>query len=517
MSLADELLADLYDDADITEFAEVKDEPVENEDQMETGDDVNAEMLLASGKRKSVRSVARLADSEKMKDIVTRMDEFLENPRERDTLFGPVEHDPEYQLIVAANNLTADIDNETDIINKFCRDNYSKRFPELDSLVPNAWEYIQTVQALGNELIPSKIDEMEFLPPATRMVLSVTASTTQGEKLDAEELGCISEACQMNVDLMDVKFKIFQYVESRMSFIAPNTSIIVGASTAAKLMGIAGGLTVLSKMPSCNILLLGSQKKTLSGFSTASAQVLPHTGFIYHSDIVQSIPPYLRRKAARQVAGKVTLCARIDAFHNKIDGEAGRNFLEEIEKKFDKWQEPAALKDVKALPRPDDEIRPKRGGRRVRKMKEKFAVTEMRRQANRVRFGEIGEDIMQSSIGFGVGSLGRDGMSGKVRNPAVDKKTQVSISKRLQRNLANMSTFGGKSTVRSQVSGTSSSVAFTPLQGIEIVNPKAAEKRVAEANGKYFSNESNFFNVNKKKKEKKEKKSNVPTAEDVAS
>lgn len=34
--------------------------------------------------------------------------------------------------------------------------------------------------------------------------------------------------------------------------------VIVGASTAAKIMGIAGGLTNLSKMPSCNILLLGT-------------------------------------------------------------------------------------------------------------------------------------------------------------------------------------------------------------------------------------------------------------------
>lgn len=53
--------------------------------------------------------------------------------------------------------------------------------------------------------------------------------------------------------------------------------------------GVAGGLTNLSKMPACNIMLLGAQRKTLSGFSSTS--VLPHTGYIYHSDIVQSLPP----------------------------------------------------------------------------------------------------------------------------------------------------------------------------------------------------------------------------------
>lgn len=36
-----------------------------------------------------------------------------------------------------------------DIIHKFIRDKYSKRFPELESLVPNALDYIRTVKASG--------------------------------------------------------------------------------------------------------------------------------------------------------------------------------------------------------------------------------------------------------------------------------------------------------------------------------------------------------------------------------
>lgn len=64
---------------------------------------------------------------------------------------------------------------------------------------------------------------------------------------------------------------------------------ILGASTAAKILGVAGGLSKLSKMPACNVLPLGQQKKTLAGFSQAAA--LPHTGFIYFSQIVQDTTP----------------------------------------------------------------------------------------------------------------------------------------------------------------------------------------------------------------------------------
>lgn len=49
-----------------------------------------------------------------------------------------------------------------------------------------------------------------------------------------------------------------------------------------------------------------------------------------------------------------------------------------------------------------------------------------------------------------------------------------------QQRLQKGQVFGGKSSVRGSVSGMASSVAFTPLQGLEIVNPMAAEKKVPE-------------------------------------
>src|SRR6266567_1469269 len=47
--------------------------------------------------------------------------------------------------------------------------------------------------------------------------------------------------------------QIFMYVSSRMNVLAPNLSAIVGTTTAAKLLGVAGGLAALAKMPSCNV------------------------------------------------------------------------------------------------------------------------------------------------------------------------------------------------------------------------------------------------------------------------
>lgn len=55
--------------------------------------------------------------------------------------------------------------------------------------------------------------------------------------LTEEELSEVKEACNMAIDLNACKLRIYEFVESRMTFIAPNLSVIIGASTAAKLMG----------------------------------------------------------------------------------------------------------------------------------------------------------------------------------------------------------------------------------------------------------------------------------------
>lgn len=110
--------------------------------------------------------------------------------------------------------------------------------------------------------------------------------------------------------------------------------------------------------------------------------------------------------------------------------------------------------------------------------------------------GQIDEDAYQDDLGYSRGTIGKAG-TGRIRLPQVDEKTKVRISKTLQKNLQKQQVYGGSTTVRKQISGTASSVAFTPLQGLEIVNPQAAEKST-DTNAKYFSNTSGFLSVGKR-------------------
>lgn len=113
-----------------------------------------------------------------------------------------------------------------------------------------------------------------------------------------------------------------------------------------------------------------------------------------------------------------------------------------------------------------------------------------------MNFGEIEEDAYQDDLGYTRGQLGKGG-AGRIRKITVDEKTRVRLSKTLQKEVQRQSTLGGQTTVRRQVAGTASSVAFTPLQGLEIVNPQAAENSNQARANKYFSNVLGFKNVHK--------------------
>jgi U4/U6 small nuclear ribonucleoprotein PRP31 len=69
---------------------------------------------------------------------------------------------------------------------------------------------------------------------------------------------------------------------------------------------------------------------------------------------------------------------------------------------IEKWQEPDKAKIKKALPKPDEVKKSRRGGKRVRRFKEKFAMTDVRKEQNKMSFAgesyEYGDSAMVSAL-----------------------------------------------------------------------------------------------------------------------
>ena len=417
--------------------------------------------------------------------------------------------DATYRLLVACNALAVDIDADIEASAAFARHHYAPKFPELASLVVHPVDYARVVARLGNAPDPAGVDLEGILPQATVMVVVVTASTTAGVPLSEEGAARVRDACDLVLRLDAARASIGSLVQREMGRVAPNLSAAVGPGVAAQLMGLAGGLGPLSRLPASTIHVLGqaSTAAALAGRSSVAAG--RRQGFVHGSHLVQACPPALRSKAAKLVGSKAALLARVDAYGSDPAGATGEAMRAAMAAKIEKWQEPPPAKTKAVLPAPDAAAKKRRGGRRARKEKERYGLTDMRAAANRAAFGVPEEEVYADDDVVGLGTLGGGGTgSGRLR---VAARTQgVRLSAKQQKKYARRLGPGGggggpgSSGLATAASGLASSLAFTPVQGIELGDPAAiAAAAVAErergiggaASSSYFAEAGGFRSV----------------------
>ena len=140
--------------------------------------------------------------------------------------------------------------------------------------------------------------------------------------------------------------------------------------------------------------------------------------------------------------------------------------------------------------RPDLTTKKRRGGKRIRRLKERFEETELMKQANKRAFsketGEYGDDAMGLTLGMLDTKEG-----GNLRIASEKRKMRQANTKASRKRAIQMSS--------GATNGLASSMVFTPVQGLELVNPDAQRDRVREANQKWFSQNAGFQSALPKK------------------
>ncbi|MFC7324205.1 NOP5/NOP56 family protein [Halorubrum rutilum] len=94
--------------------------------------------------------------------------------------------------------------------------------------------------------------------------------------------------------------------------VAPNLAEMAGPELAARLIALAGGLEPLAKKPSGTVQVLGAEDALFAHLSGRAPS--PKHGIIYTHDYVRNTRPEDRGSAARALAGKLTLAARVDHY-----------------------------------------------------------------------------------------------------------------------------------------------------------------------------------------------------------
>ena len=403
MSLADSFLADLED--------------------IEGGEPVKAEEVLEEDVPAYSSNVLT---NPQFEDFMYR----IGTERMEETGIGSVmvRSSEDFVLISKANNFLPLIDAEVYSIYKFVAERFSKRFPELEQIVLMPIDYIRVVGRLQCSPEIASAD-LSFLPTNLVVAITVTASTSSGiTRLTASDSSAINSRITAGIKLGECKKNIVEFLCAKMPRFAPNLNALIGSQLAAQLIAAAGGIESLATMPSQNIEAVGAHKQGHSGLSSAFQQA--KLSLISQSSIVQGCnDPDLRKRALRLVLGKTAIAARVDHF-NKQDriGITGAKLRDEIEESLRKAAEPGAARTVKPLTLPDDKPKQRRGGKRLRKWKEKYGMSEIQKQASRLEFGSAQGDLEVNgvTVGKNAGMVRAEVGGGRIRRKQVKKQKLAS-------------------------------------------------------------------------------------------
>ena len=130
-------------------------------------------------------------------------------------------------------------------------------------------------------------------------------------------------------DLADEADDLREYVETRAPDVAPNLAALAGPVLAARLLSLAGGLETLAKKPSGTIQVLGAEDALFAHLRGHAPS--PKHGIIYTHDAVRGTRREDRGSAARALAGKLAIGARIDHYSGDYRPELEAELAERIE------------------------------------------------------------------------------------------------------------------------------------------------------------------------------------------
>ncbi|ELZ25103.1 nucleolar protein-like [Halosimplex carlsbadense 2-9-1] len=131
------------------------------------------------------------------------------------------------------------------------------------------------------------------------------------EPADPSETRLVALA-ERTAALADEADELRAYVEETTPSVAPNLAAMAGPVLAARLISLSGGLDSLAKQPSSTVQVMGAEDALFAHLRGSAPS--PKHGVIFTHEYVRGTRPEKRGSAARALAGKLTIAARVDHY-----------------------------------------------------------------------------------------------------------------------------------------------------------------------------------------------------------
>lgn len=221
----------------------------------------------------------------------------------------------EDQFIIHTIANINELDKTTNLLTKRLREWYSIYLPELSEEIDSNEIFVELVNKKSKEELLKEIN--------------LSAEESMGADLKEIHLKEIQMLAKRIIGLYQLRKEHEEYLQKIMKIYCPNLLELAGTTIAAKLLELAKGLKRMALLPSSTVQLLGAEKALFRHLKTGSRS--PKYGVIINHPLIQKAARTDKGKAARNLADKLSLCARLDFFKGEFKA---KEYKKELEEKF---------------------------------------------------------------------------------------------------------------------------------------------------------------------------------------
>ncbi|OYT65206.1 C/D box methylation guide ribonucleoprotein complex aNOP56 subunit [Candidatus Bathyarchaeota archaeon ex4484_205] len=230
--------------------------------------------------------------------------------------------------IIQAVGLVDEMDKAINVFGERLREWYGLHFPELWDLIRKYERYVKLIITLErrNRFTVERLMKLGYDEEKARQIAEAAQSSIGAEDM---EIQVVLKLAHLTAYLIDERRRMVEFIDRAMMKVAPNLREVAGPMIGARLLAHVGGLENLAKMPSSTIQVLGAEKALFRSLRRGTKP--PKHGIIFQSSLVHGKPRHLRGKAARILAGKIAIAARVDAFSGEFIAD---KLIKEVEEKI---------------------------------------------------------------------------------------------------------------------------------------------------------------------------------------
>ncbi|KAF4823818.1 Nucleolar protein 56 [Colletotrichum siamense] len=234
------------------------------------------------------------------------------------------------------------------------REWYGWHFPELVKIVSDNLTYAKLVLLIGDKstLNDDRLHDIAAVVEEDgekAQAIIDAAKVSMGLAITPADLEIVKGFAEAVVQQAEARRATANYLDKKMSVVAPNLQTLIGTPVAARLISHAGSLTALSKYPASTLQILGAEKALFRALKTKSNT--PKYGLIYHSSFIGKASVKNKGRISRYLANKCSIASRIDNYTENPTTKFGEALRQQVEDRLEFYatgKKPAKNADVMA-------------------------------------------------------------------------------------------------------------------------------------------------------------------------